>query len=88
MASHAQKGSISVDAFQWTASSTLTAVIAANPQAGWIRHLAFQPQSDGTLIVPVSSGGTQLCRVGDWVVWHPDGVVDVVAATTFASLYS
>jgi hypothetical protein len=88
VASHSQKGAIAVDAFQWTAASTIGGIHTANAQSGWIRHLALQVNSDGTLIVPISAGGTQLCRIGDWVVYHPDGVVDVVAASTFTALYS
>lgn len=87
MASHTQKGSVSLLAFQWTQGATIASVVAANPQETWIRSLPFHTPGDGTLHVPTWQGTTR-ANPTDWVIKNPDGTVQVLTNSQFTTLYS
>jgi hypothetical protein len=84
MTTKTQKGSVTVDAYQWTTSSTLTALRAACP---WAWYLAFHTPGDGSLHVPTSYGVTK-ANPTDWIHRTSDGTVDVINNAAFTLLYS
>ena len=88
MASHAQKGGVSLDAYQWPGgTATTTSFTAGSGVATWLKRLALHTPGDGTLQVPTATG-VSTARPTDWVVQNPDGTVGVLTAVHFASLYA
>lgn len=78
MASYTQIGSVAVQAFQWTgqAFTSLPAFAKA----------LFLHRSSDDLHVP-SRTGTHAVKINQWVVQHPDGIVDILSNSAFTALY-
>ena len=79
MAIYTQKGSVTINAFQW-AGQALSSLPA------WSKLYRLHP-SDGNLCVPTRLG-TESARNGDWVVLDADGSVTVMPNAAFTKLYS
>jgi hypothetical protein len=82
MTIHTQRGSVTVDAFQWLGGKLSTYTLP-----GFAMRLALQVPGDGYLHVP-SHSGVARAGITDWVVLSPDGNVDILTASAFALLYS
>ena len=76
-----QRGSITVQAFQWKGG-----VMSSYTLANWAKQLALHTPGDGTLHVP-SRNGTLSAKNTDWIVQGADGGVDVMPNAHFVALY-
>lgn len=79
---HTQRGSVTVDAYQWTGGQLYNLVLP-----GWLRQLAIHTPGNSYLHVPTRNGGAQ-AKVGDWIVKDADGSVTIMSNTAFTDLYS
>lgn len=82
MAIHTQRGSVTVDAFQW-----LGGKLSSYTLPGWAVRLALHTPGDNYLHVS-SHGSTLRASVTDWVVQSADGGIDIHTASNFNLLYS
>lgn len=88
MTTHTQKGSVSVDAYQWLGGTATVASFTSGATVGtWLKRLALHTPGDGSLHVPTTVG-TLRANPTDWVALHPDGSVSVLPNATFTSLYN
>ena len=85
MATHAQKGSVSVDAVQWT-GGTLASFLSSGPY--WLKNMALHTPGDGTLHVPIPRFGTLNVLNTEWIVKCPDGSLTILTNLEFTALYS
>lgn len=85
MAAHTQKGSVSIDAFQWTGGTGATLVAMTLPI--WAKRLALHAPGDGSLSVP-SRSGTEKANATDWVLQDADGSITIMANSVFTLLYN
>jgi hypothetical protein len=86
VAVHTQKGSITVDAFQWLGGTLSTSSVVLPI---WAKQIALHSPGDGTLHVPCPGQGTQAANPTDWVVFTTGvGFIDILPATTFSTLYA
>jgi len=84
MATHTQKGGVSIDAFQWS-GGLLTAAASTLPI--WAKRLALHSPGDGTLHVP-SRSGTEKANATDWVIQDADGSITIIPNSVFTLLYN
>jgi hypothetical protein len=86
MATYTQRGSVTVDAFQWNGG-----VIVVSNLPIWARRLPLQVCGIA-LDVPVGLArgvsGTLPANPTDWVYLGPDGSVNVMTNAQFTLLYS
>ena len=82
MATHTQRGGVSVDAFQWTGG-----VLVLHSLPAWAQLLALHTPGDGSLIVPIRTG-TARAVATDWVLRSTDGGVEVIPNASFTALYT
>lgn len=82
MATHTQRGSVTVDAFQWIGGK-----LSSYTLPSWALRLSLQVPGDGYLHVP-SRNGILRAGISDWVVQSPDGGVDIHTNASFVLLYS
>lgn len=83
MSVYTQKGSVQVDAFQYTGGLLPTYVNLPI----WAKRIALHTPGDDTLHVPTRSGVEQAKKT-DWVVQDADGSILVVPNKSFILLYS
>lgn len=80
MTTYTQKGSVTIDAFQWNGGTGIPTNLPY-----WTKNLALH-NSSGDLHVPTSSG-TLVAKSTDWVYRGPDGSVNVMTNAHFVKLY-
>jgi hypothetical protein len=85
MATHTQKGGVTVDAFQWPGGTLATAAPTLLPV--WAKQLALHSPGDGTLDVPTPRG-TFAAKPTDWIVRASTGDVSILSAAQFGVLYA
>jgi hypothetical protein len=72
--------SVAVEAFRW-----LGGELSKYGMPGWAGRMS-SPDA-GNLIVPMHHGGTEAARIGDWVVQHEDGTLQIMPHSTFVAHY-
>ncbi len=88
MVAHVQKGSVSIDAFQWLGGTLSTSTVTLPV---WAKLLALHSPGDGTLHVPCGPGqGTQAANPTDWVIQTTGAstVIDILPNSLFTVLYN
>ena len=82
MAVHTQKGTGSVDAFQW-----MGGLLSSYALPSWAKNLFLHTPGDNSLHVPVRTG-VEAARVTDSVLKDADGTINIMTAANFAVLYN
>lgn len=86
MALHTQKGTGTVDAFQWLGGILNTSLVTLPI---WAKQIALHSPGDGSLHVPAGAFGTLRANSTDWVIQNPgNGQVTVLTAVAFAAAYN
>jgi hypothetical protein len=88
LVAHVQKGSISVDAFQWLGGTLSTSTVVLPI---WAKQLALHSPGDGTLHVPCGPGqGTLAANPTDWVVQTSPGstIIDILPNSLFTVMFN
>jgi hypothetical protein len=85
MASHSQKGSVTIDAVQWLPPATTIASIQAS--TAWTKRLDLQTP-DGVVLHVRTIQGMEACFPTDWIYMAPDNrTIDVIPNSLYTQLY-